>query len=268
VHRFFREQEGTMPITVATAARIRRDPGTILWAMAGACWMVTVGLIIVGGINVADHDTVIEDSPLPWPLLLTAFVGAWLVMVGAMMLPTTVPMVRLFTVISARTPHPWSARATFFAAYLTVWTGFALVALGGDTGVHTLVDHWSWLHAREGLVLAGALAVAGLVQFSPLKERCLTLCRDPKAFLYQHYRRGLGGAWTVGIRHGLSCLGCCWGLMLVMFATGVGSLAWMAGLTVVMVAEKTTRWGLRLVAPVGIALLLAATAIAAGELVG
>jgi predicted metal-binding membrane protein len=264
----FADQEGTMSVTLATAARLRRDPGTILWTTAGACWLLIVGLIIVGGINVADHDTVIEKSPLPWPLLLTAFVGAWLVMIGAMMLPTTVPMVRLFTAISARTQHAGWARATFLAAYLIVWTGFALVALGGDTGVHALVDQWPWLHAREGLVLAGALAVAGLVQFSPLTQRCLTLCRDPRAFLYQHYRRGPGGAWTVGFRHGLSCLGCCWGLMLVMFATGVGSLAWMAGLTVVMVAEKTTRWGPRLVAPVGIVLLLAATAIAAGELVG
>ena len=95
-------------------------------------------------------------------------------------------------------PARGRARATFLAAYLTVWTGFALVALGGDTGVHALVDHWSWLHARERLVLAGALAVAGLVQFSPLTQRCLTLCRDPRAFLYQHYRRGTGGAWTVG----------------------------------------------------------------------
>ena len=180
----FPDQEGTMSVTLATAARLRRDPGTILWATAGVCWLLIVGLIIVGGINVADHDTVIEKSPLPWPLLLTAFVGVWLVMIGAMMLLTTVPMVRLFTAISARNQHAGRARATFLAAYLTVWTGFALVALGGDTGVHALVDHWSWLHARERLVLAGALAVAGLVQFSPLTQRCLTLCRDPGAFLF------------------------------------------------------------------------------------
>lgn len=255
-----------MSVTVSTAVRLRRDPGTILWAVAGGCWLLVLGLIIVGDINVADHYTVIEESTLPWPLLLVAFIGAWLVMVGAMMLPTTVPMVRLFTVVSARAQHAGSARAIFLAAYLTVWTGFALVALGGDVGLHLLLEEWHWLHERKGLVLAGALALAGLVQFSPLKERCLTLCQDPKAFLYQHYRRGAGGAWSVGFRHGLSCLGCCWGLMLVMFATGVGSLAWMAGLTVVMVAEKTTRWGTRLVAPVGIVLLLAAAAIAVGEL--
>jgi predicted metal-binding membrane protein len=75
-------------------------------------------------------------------------------------------------------------------------------------------------------------------------------------FLWQHYRRGPWAAWLLGARHGLSCLGCCWALMLVMFATGVGSLAWMLALTGVMVIEKTTRRGRRLVPAVGAALLI------------
>lgn len=257
-----------MSTTATATTRPRRGPGTVVWAVAGGCWVLIVVLIVFGGIDVADHDSVMEGSRLPWPLLLTVFAGAWLVMAGAMMLPTVIPMMRLFTVVSADRPHPGAARSAFLASYLAVWTGFALVALGGDTGVHALVDNWPWLHAREGLVLAGALAVAGAFQFSPLKQRCLTLCRDPRAFLFAHYRRGTGGAWSVGVRHALSCLGCCWALMLVMFATGVGSLAWMVGLTAVMVAEKTARWGARLVAPVGVVLLLAATVIGVGQVMG
>src|SRR5690606_29214040 len=99
------------------------------------------------------------------------------------------------------------------------------------------------------------LLLAGGFQFSPLKEQCLSECRSPLGFLRRHYQRGLGAAWALGVRHGLFCLGCCWALMLVMFAVGVGSLVWMVGLTAVMVAEKTTRWGRRLAPVVGVALI-------------
>jgi predicted metal-binding membrane protein len=98
--------------------------------------------------------------------------------------------------------------------------------------------------------------MAGAFQFSRLKNACLTACRSPESFLWQHYRRGARGGFALGARHGLSCVGCCWALMLVMFATGVGGLAWMLALTAIMVAEKTTRVGARLVVPVGIAFLL------------
>ncbi len=128
-----------------------------------------------------------------------------------------------------------------------------------------MVERWAWLAAHHGLVLAGALALAGAVQFTALKQRCLTICRDPRAMLFGHYRRGAQAAWALGLRHGLSYLGCCWVIMLVMFATGVGNLWWMAGLTAVMVAEKTTRWGPQIVGPVGVVLLLAAAAVALGE---
>lgn len=254
-----------MSTALAAVRRVRHDPGTILWSVTTACWALVVGLLVAGGIDVADHDTVfagLEEGALPGPAQLAAFAGVWLVMIGAMMLATTVPMARMFTVVTAGQHRPAAARAAFFGAYLLVWLAFAFVALAGDLGVHELVERWDWLHEREGLVLAGALGLAGAFQFSPLKQRCLTLCRDPRGFLFSHYRRGLRAAWTVGVRHAMSCLGCCWALMVVMFATGVGSLAWMLGLTAVMVAEKTTRRGHRLVAPLGAGLLLAAAVLA------
>jgi predicted metal-binding membrane protein len=118
------------------------------------------------------------------------------------------------------------------------------------------VHSWPWLENHEGLILTGTLVLVGAYQLSPLKDRCLTVCRDPFTFLWRHYRRGLRGGLNLGLRHGLWCLGCCWALMLLMFATGVGSLLWMLALTAVMVAEKTTRWGARLVVPVGVALVV------------
>ncbi|HZK52255.1 MAG TPA: DUF2182 domain-containing protein, partial [Actinomycetota bacterium] len=88
-----------------------------------------------------------------------------------------------------------------------------------------------------------ALALAGLFQFSNLKDRCLRECRHPGPFLLRHYRRGPGAAVELGLRHGLFCLGCCWALMLLMFAVGVANLTWMAVLTALMVYEKTGRLG-------------------------
>jgi predicted metal-binding membrane protein len=246
--------------------RVRRDPAVVLWAAAGTCWVATVWLLLVGGDELGHHDVVVQ-STLPWAQRIAAFLAVWLVMVGAMMLPTVVPLVRLFVPVTARAPRAGAARAAFLAAYLAVWTLFAGVALLGDLGVHALVDRWTWLAARPGLVLGATLLLAGAFQFSPLKNACLTACRNPVGFLWQHYRRGIGGGWRLGLRHGVSCLGCCWALMLVMFGTGVGSLAWMIGLTGVMVVEKTSARGARLVGPVGVALLVAGAVASASALV-
>jgi predicted metal-binding membrane protein len=108
------------------------------------------------------------------------------------------------------------------------------------------------------------LALAGGFQFSKLKRSCLTNCRDPRAFLYQRYRRGARGGWELGLRHGMSCLGCCWALMLVMVAAGAAALSAMVVLTAVMAAEKNTRWGARLATPVAVVLLVLSAAVALG----
>jgi len=98
--------------------------------------------------------------------------------------------------------------------------------------------------------------MAGLFQFSPLKERCLDMCRTPLGFFLHSYRKGVSPAWQLGLRHGAFCLGCCWALMLVMFGVGVGNLAGMAALTGAMVIEKTVPGGKLLSPLIGITLLL------------
>lgn len=235
--------------------RPRRDPAVGLWAAAGACWAITLALTVTGGAPAAHHG--LPPGSMAWPLRIGLFLAVWVVMLGAMMLPTLVPLARLFGLVSARSDHPYAARAGLYGGYLLVWTAIAPVALLFDSGVHLVVRSWPWLAEHDGLVLAGALLLAGSYQLSPMKDRCLTACRDPLGFLWQHYRRGFAGSLRLGARHGLWCLGCCWALMLVLFATGVGSLVWMLGLTAVMVAEKTTRWGARLVLPIGAALVVA-----------
>lgn len=240
----------------ATARRTCRDPGKILWALTGAGWMVIVALEFVPDGHLAHPAHAaggLGNGVAALPLTLAAFTGGWLVMVTAMMLPTTVPMARMFTTVSARQESTGPVRSVFFGAYFVIWLAFGVAGLAGATALQYLARG-----VRPDLLLAGAFALAGAFQFSSLKQRCLAVCRNPGAFLFAHYRRGTGGAWEVGVRHALACLGCCWALMLVMFATGVADLAWMLGLTAVMVVEKVTRWGHRITAPVGIALLTAA----------
>jgi predicted metal-binding membrane protein len=146
--------------------------------------------------------------------------------------------------------------AIFLAGYFAVWTGFALSALAFDGGVQSLIERWRWLDTRTHLIAGTILLLAGVFQFSSLKERCLDACRSPMGFLWRFYGRGFGRAWKLGVRHGVFCLGCCWGLMLTMTAVGMSSLLWMIGLTGVMAIEKSTRWGKRLVPVVGAALIV------------
>jgi predicted metal-binding membrane protein len=247
----------------APATRLRHDPALLLWGVAGACWAVTAALVLTGA---AGHGHAPGGTTAPWPLWLTTSLAAWVVMLGAMMLPTLVPLARLFAAVSARGPHPRAARAGLYAGYLATWTAVAPVALAAAWAVHRLVGAWPWLAARDGLVLGGALLLAGGYQFSRLKDACLTSCRSPASFLWQHYRRGTRAAAGLGVRAGLWCLGCCWALMLLLTATGIGGLAWMLVLTAVMVAEKTARWGTRLVRPVGFALLLCGVAVCSSAL--
>jgi predicted metal-binding membrane protein len=247
----------------APATRVRHDPAVLLWGVAGACWAGTLALVLAAGIG-HGHGSV--DDAVPWPAQVALSLAAWTVMVGAMMLPTLVPLARLFTAVTARTPRPWPARAGLYAGYLGAWVAVAPVALAAGWGLHLLVGASPWLAARDGLVLGGALLLAGGFQFSRLKDACLTTCRSPASFLWRSYRRGFRGGGRLGVRAGLWCLGCCWALMLLMVATGAGSLAWMLALTAVMVAEKTARWGARLVRPVGIALLLCGVAVSSSAL--
>ncbi len=226
------------------------------WGIVAVAWALTLLALLTGRTALLDHDALLGSGTLPGPLALLIFLAAWQVMTAAMMLPSSLPMMRLFAQASRGQAHPHLAFGAFLLAYFAVWTTFALAALVLDGGLHALVNHWAWLAAHPRIIGGGLLVLAGLFQFSPLKERCLQECRTPMGFLWRSYRRGVLAAGSLGVRHGLFCLGCCWALMLVMFGVGVGSLIWLTVLTGVMVIEKTTRWGHTLTPYVGIALIL------------
>jgi predicted metal-binding membrane protein len=239
----------------------RRTPRTVLVAIAAA-WVLAVVAELTGTAHLLHHDSLIEHGPPLWAGVLL-FLLAWQVMIAAMMLPSSLPLIRLFAAASGRQERPRAVRGAFLAGYAAVWTAFGAFAFVGDIGVHHTVDAVPWLSAHPWLIGGSVLALAGAFQYSDLKEKCLTKCRQPGPYLLAHYRRGAAGGFRLGVGHGVFCLGCCWALMFVMFAAGVAVLWWMAALTAVMVYEKTGRHGHALTPVVGVALLgLSAVAFA------
>jgi len=178
-----------------------------------------------------------------------------------MMLPSSLPLVRMFGVVSSRAPHRGRVMAAFLGGYALVWSLFGALAFTMDAGLHAAVAASPWLHAHDWAIGGSVLALAGAFQFTKFKDACLDKCRHPALFLRRYYERGAAGAFRLGARHGAFCVGCCWALMLVMFAAGVASLVWMALLTALMVHEKTRPAGHRGVPVTGVALLGAASVV-------
>jgi predicted metal-binding membrane protein len=245
---------------IGTLAGGKSLPPAIPFAIA-ACWTLIVAAQLTGAAEIVHHDGLI-DAGLPLSMAVVLFGLSWQTMVIAMMLPTSLPMIRLFRMTSSAQPAQGRAMTAFLAGYALVWMIFGFAALGGDVLLHRFEDSSAWLSARPWLLPASALALAGMFQFTSLKDRCLRECRHPGPFLLRHYRRGPGAALELGLRHGLFCLGCCWALMLLMFAVGVVNLTWMAVLTALMVYEKTGRLGEWVARYAGATFLLMAAVVA------
>jgi predicted metal-binding membrane protein len=228
----------------------------VIVAAIAVAWAVAILADVVGGSRVLHHDALIEGG-WPLPAALAVFVVAWQLMIVAMMLPSSLPLVRLFGVVAAGQDRPGRATTALLSGYAAVWTAYGVGAFLLDTVVHRSVDRLPWLQAHPRVIAGSVLVVAGAFQFTDLKDRCLRECRHPAPFLMSRYARGLRAAFGLGVSHGVFCLGCCWALMLVGFAAGVANLWWMAALTAVMVYEKTGRRGHEAVAPIGVSLLVA-----------
>jgi predicted metal-binding membrane protein len=222
----------------------------------------------LSGVAAQFHHHALYESGRPFWLSALLILGAWQVMTAAMMLPSSLGFIRMYAATAKNAPDFPSALTLFLAAYFGVWTAFAVVAFAGDMQLHRLVDAWPWLAAHSQLVLAGTLGFAAVYQLTPLKDACLKACRHPGMYLARHYRRGAANGLRIGLGHAMFCLGCCWALMLVMFAAGVAHLAWMGVLGLVMLVEKGAPSGDRLVVPVGASLaLLAVVALLAPRLI-
>ena len=187
----------------------------------------------------------------------------WGAMVLAMMLPSAAPMILTYAQIAdtaARKGERIVSPFVLAAGYILVWLGFAIRAalLQGAMTRAALLDTVS---ASTHGALSGLLFVgAGLYQFSPLKHACLNQCQHPLPFFLANWTTTRFGIFRLGLRQGLYCLGCCWALMLLMFAVGVMNIVWLLILTLVIIAEKMTT---RFARPVGMLLIMIGVALAA-----
>jgi len=188
---------------------------------------------------------------------------AWLLMIAAMMLPTTLPVLGLFGRITADRADAKALRMLVVAGYTLAWMLFGMVAHASDRVLHLTASTSGWLLVYPWMIGAAVLAIAGAFQFSDLKYRCLDRCRTPFGFVNKHWRgiRPERESFLMGFDHGLFCVGCCWALMLLMFVVGMGNLGWMLLIGLFTAAEKNLPWGGRLSAPLGVVLLGSAAAV-------
>jgi predicted metal-binding membrane protein len=192
----------------------------------------------------------------PWTGLgaLGWFLGAWVVMMAAMMFPSVAPTVALYAHMTRERSR--LLQSLFASGYLVTWVAagalaFAIARAGG------LIDGDLLAWDRAGRWVAGATLIgAAAYELTPLKDACLGRCRSPLGFLLGSWRGGRIGALQMGARHGAWCVGCCWALMASLFALGVMSIAWMAFVAGLIATEKLLPW--RRVATYGTAAILLA----------
>ena len=242
-----RDRAGLAPAWDAVRARIGLV--ALLFALAAVAWWST-----------ADRMRAMDDGP--WTALgaFGWFLGAWVVMMAAMMLPSVAPTVALYARM-ARARSPLSP-LVFAAGYFVVWGAVGALAFAAAA---TPGDLLAWDGA--GRWIAGVtLLAAAAYELTPLKHVCLGKCRSPLGFLLGAWRDGWAGGLRMGARHGAWCVGCCWALMASLFALGVMSIAWMAFVAALIAAEKILPW--RRVATYGAAgvlLVLAVLLVAAPD---
>ena len=232
------------------ALRKRLNPvrtTALLLGGAFVTWLVTVNRM-----KGMDNGPGTDLGALGW------FLGIWVTMMAAMMLPSVAPMVLLFARISrekANRGREFVPTWIFVLAYLAVWAAYGLAAYG----IFRLIKYAnpsfiSW-HRDGPYIAGGAVIAAGLYQLTPLKEVCLRHCRGPMHYLLHGWKEGRLGAVTMGAEHGLYCVGCCWGIFVVLFAVGVMSIFWMALLAAVIFAEKVLPYGERFARAVSVGLV-------------
>ena len=197
--------------------------------------------------NMADMPSMVMSRNHAWAVVevMLLFV-MWTVMMIAMMVPAAAPMILTFATVQRKRRERDRASiptALFLLGYVAVWTAYAAGAALAQWRLHE-ADLLSTAMASASAWLGGVLLlVAGVFQWTSLKQACLAKCRSPLSFLMTEWREGPTGALVMGIRHGAYCVACCWALMALLFVVGVMNLLWVAGLTVLVLAERVLPGG-------------------------
>jgi predicted metal-binding membrane protein len=229
---------------VTIAGVTQRDRTLVLVALvtlAALAWAYTIYLGLRSS-AMSPSEGIATPTIMAWSATDFVFMFVmWAVMMFAMMLPSVTPTVMLYERVRTKREkagRPFVSTGAFLAGYLLAWVSFSLAATLFNWWLHmggVLSSMMGHVAPTVGGVL---LIVAGLFQWSPLKDVCLEHCRSPMGFLIAHWREGAVGALQMGVHHGAYCLGCCWMLMVLLFVLGVMNLIWVAVLTIVVLAEK------------------------------
>src|SRR5690349_17176971 len=267
-----------MPTLPKAALATRREPGRdlalalALGTLSLSAWLALWAWSASPWARYAAHDGWLESEAfaalcrsLPGGSVLVPaalYALAWVLMIAAMMLPTTYPVLGIFRVMTRARVDGRRLLGTVVAGFFVAWFAFGLLAHALDGALAWLGGRIPWLIGHGWAAAVAVLAGAGLFQFSALKYRCLEQCRTPLAFVASrwHGRAPAREALRIGIDHGVFCVGCCWALMLCMFVVGTASIGWMLLLAALMAAEKNLPGGTRLRLPVGLGLLAIASA--------
>jgi predicted metal-binding membrane protein len=219
----------TPELEALAAARPRLGLVAFLVTLAALAWWATVRAMAGMGASPGA-----DLGALGW------FVGVWIVMMAAMMLPAVSPTVALYARMTRQ--RGLARPVAFTTGYLVVWGAVGAAAYGlFALGRHALGNELAW-HAGGRWLAGGVLAAAALYELTPLKDVCLGKCRSPFGFLIGTWRDGVHGAVAMGSKHAAWCVGCCWALMAALFALGVMSILWMAVVAGLITIEKVLPW--------------------------
>ena len=217
--------------------------GLAIVVVACAWWIVAMRRDMYGAMSGSSAWMMTDRWDAAHLALLAAM---WTAMMTGMMLPSAAPTLLLYANVVRKSddgPHTAARAYAFGAGYLVVWSAFSLAATFVQRGLSavSLLSPMMELHAAAASAVV--LVVAGVYQLTPFKRDCLSACRSPASFITSHWRTGTRGAFRMGVDHGVFCLGCCWALMLLLFAGGVMNLLVIALITLFVLAEKLAPYG-------------------------
>ena len=234
------------PTTLEAALRHDRFPVAVLAILVPlVCWLWIIVLArdMYGSMTGASAWMMTATWDARHLLLLWAM---WGVMMAGMMLPSASPTLLLYGLVARRqTPDARAPRRIYALAsgYLLVWVLFSAGATALQRLLAKLLIVSPMMETTSAVAAGVLLLIAGAYQLTPLKAACLQTCQSPLGFLMRRWRRGTGGAFRMGLEHGAYCVGCCWALMLLLFAGGVMNLAVIAALTALVAFEKLAPFG-------------------------
>jgi predicted metal-binding membrane protein len=234
-----------MTKTGSLALILKRDRFVVLMALVILCFLSWLYIIyLYNQMYPMNMDAFLFAMPMTsnwsWVDFVLLFL-MWFVMMIAMMTPSVAPLVLIFTSINRKRrqqQNPFVSSGYLLSGYFLVWAAFSLFA----TILQWLLQHVSLLNPEmitTSKILGGIIFIlAGVFQFTPLKNTCLNTCRSPMGFIQQYWKDGKSGALRMGIQNGIYCLGCCWILMILLFVSGIMNILWIAIISLFVLVEK------------------------------